>query len=125
MVDVADKMIISMMERAHRAPQKGIKQYSRPGPLPIIPKFIDWNFSEKVKSNSIKAARNTLQQYPNQTNYVSQMYSSSVTARRNKATLKRKERKRDDRTIQAYAKYPAILIFKKSGERLYSAYAEL
>ena len=55
MADVADKIIISMMEKAHRAPQKGIKQYSIPGPLPIIPKFIDWNFSEKVKSNSIKA----------------------------------------------------------------------
>ena len=31
----------------------------------------------------------------------------------------------NDRILLAYVKYPAILIFKKLGERLYSAYAEL
>ena len=43
------------------------------------------------------------------------MYSSS---------LKHKELKRDEKTIQAYIKYPAILMVKKSGGRSYSAYAE-
>ena len=52
------------------------------------------------------------------------MYSSSVTARWNKAMLKRKELKRDDRTIQASVKCPTILFVKKSNERSYSAYAE-
>ena len=52
------------------------------------------------------------------------MYSSSVTARQNKEMLKRKELNRDERTIQAYVKYPATLMVKRSGERSYSAYAE-
>ena len=52
------------------------------------------------------------------------MYSSSVTAGRNNAMLKRKELKRDDRTIQAYVKYPAVLMVERSDERSYSAYAE-
>ena len=49
MPDVADDIIISKIERAHRAPQKETNQYSTQGPLPIIAKFIDWNFSEKDK----------------------------------------------------------------------------
>ena len=57
MPDVADDMIVSKIERAHRAPQKDTNQYSTSEPLAIIATFIDWNFSEKVKSNFIKAAR--------------------------------------------------------------------
>ena len=68
--DVADDMIISKIEKAHRAPQKDPNQYSTPGPLPIIAKFIDWNFSEKAKSNFIKAARDSFQQDPNQRIYL-------------------------------------------------------
>ena len=48
MPDVADDIIISKIERPHRAPQKDTNQYSNTGPLPIIAKLIDWNFSEKV-----------------------------------------------------------------------------
>ena len=54
----------------------------------------------------------------------SHMYSSSVTAGRNNAMLKLKELKRDDRTIQAYVKYSAVLMVERSDERSYSAYAE-
>ena len=38
---------------------------------------------------------------------------------------KREKLKRDERTIQAYVKYLAILMFKNSGKRSYSAYAEI
>ena len=71
MPDVADDIIISKIETAHRAPQKDTNQYSTPRSLSIIAKFIDWDFSEKVKSNFIKAARDSFQQHPNQTIYVS------------------------------------------------------
>ena len=57
MPDVADDIITSKIERAHRAPQKETNQYSTQGPLPIIDKFIDWNFQKKIKSNLIKAAK--------------------------------------------------------------------
>ena len=39
--------------------------------------------------------------------------------------LKRKERKRDGRTIQAYVKYSAILMVRKSSGRSYYAYTEI
>ena len=52
------------------------------------------------------------------------MYSSSVTAHRNKAMFKHKELKRDERTIQACVNYSHILMIKKLGERSYSTYAE-
>ena len=71
MPDVADDIIISKIETAHRAPQKDTNQYSTPRSLSIIAKFIDWDFSGKVKCNFIKAARDSFQQHPNQTIYVS------------------------------------------------------
>ena len=65
MPDVADDIISSMIERAHTASQKDTNQYSTPGPLPIIAKFIDRNFSEKVNINFIKAAKDPAASKPN------------------------------------------------------------
>ena len=65
MPDVSDDMIMKKIERAHRAPQKDTNQYSTPGQIPIIAKFIDWNFSEKAKSNCIKVARDPAVSKPN------------------------------------------------------------
>lgn len=77
------------------------------------------------KCNFIKAATDCLQLHSNPTIYVLQMYSPSVTACGNKAMLKRKERKRDGRTIQAYVKYSDILMVRKSSGRSYYAYTEI
>ena len=50
--------------KVHIEHHKETPTSSTPGPLPIIAKFIDWKFSEKVKSNFIKAATD---KHPNQT----------------------------------------------------------
>ena len=121
MTDVADDMIILKIKRAHSAPQKDPNQYFTPGPLPIIAKFTDQNFLEQVKSKFIKAARDSLQQHPNQTIYVLvsiYVIGNSSPKQRNTQTQRIK---RDDRTIQAYDKHHPNLMAKKSGERLYFA----
>ena len=71
--------------------------------------------SEKNKSAIIKA-----NQEGKSAVFVSQMYSKSLTERRN-ATLKYQvDLKEQDPSIQGYVKLPAILMIKHTGERKYS-----
>ena len=52
------------------------------------------------------------------------MFSPTLTIRRNKAMLARKELREHDKTNQAYVKYPAKLMVKKAHENKYSLLAE-
>ena len=52
--------------------------------------------------------------------YVSQMYSKSLTERRNAALNDRADLKELDPSIQGYVKFPATLMIKRTGERKYS-----
>ena len=52
------------------------------------------------------------------------MYSAALKKRRNNAMIKRKEMRKDDHRIQAYVKYPAVLMVKYPGESVYMSYAE-
>ena len=71
--------------------------------------------SEKIKSAIIKA-----NQEGKSAVFVSQMYSKSLTERRN-ATLKyRADLKEQDPSIQGYVKFPTILMIKHTGEGKYS-----
>ena len=108
--------IISKIERAHRA--KG-NNYGTI--LPVIAKFSDWTFSEQVKSSFIRAAKDKKDETPI---IVSQMYLAALTKRHNNAMIKQKELKKDDHRIQAYVKYPAVLMVKYPGESVYTSYAE-
>ena len=108
--------IISKIERAHRA--KG-NNYGTI--LPVIAKFSDWTFSEQVKSSFIRAAKDKKDETPI---IVSQMYSAALTKRCNNAMIKQKELRKDDHRIQAYVKYPAVLMVKYPGESVYTSYAE-
>ena len=68
--------------------------------------------SEKMKSAIIKA-----NQEGKSAVFVLQMYSKSLTERRN-ATLKyRADLKEQDLSIQSYVKFPATLMIKRAGER--------
>ena len=88
--------------------------------LPVIAKFSDWTFSEQVKSSLIKAAKDKKTETPI---IVSQMYSADLTKQCN-AMIKQKELRKDDHPIQAYVKYPAVLMVKHPGESVYTSYAE-
>ena len=69
--------------------------------------------SEKIKSAIIKA-----NQEGKSPLFVSQMYSESLTKRRNAAY--RADLKQQDPSIHGYVKFPVILIIKRTGERKYS-----
>ena len=52
------------------------------------------------------------------------MYSAALTKRPNNAMTKQKELRKDDHQIQAYVKYPAVLMVKYPVESVYTSYAE-
>ena len=108
--------IISKIERAHSA--KG-NIYGTI--LPVIAKFSDWTFFEQIKFSFIRAAKDKKDETPI---IVSQMYLAALTKRRNDAMIKQKEPRKDDHRIQAYVKYPAVLMVKYPGQSVYTSYAE-
>ena len=108
--------IVSKTERVHR-----MKGNIYATALPVTAKFSDWTFSEQVKSSFIKAAKDEKDEAHI---IVSQMYSVAQTKRCNNAKIKRNERRKDDHRIQAYVKYPAVLMVKYLGESVYTLYAE-
>ena len=109
--------IISKIERAHKAKVSNYETI-----LPVTAKFSDWTFSEQVKSSFIRTTKDKKDEWHIT---VSQMYSAALTKRRNNAMIKRKELRQDDHRIQAYVKYPAVLMVKYPGESVYTSYAEL
>ena len=52
------------------------------------------------------------------------MYLAALIKRRNNAMIKKKELRKDDHRIQAYIKYPAVLLIKYPGESVYTLNAE-
>ena len=114
MSDVDTEYISSKIERAHRGRENNENSDSN-RILPIFAKFTDWSFSEKTKTSFIKAAKNS-----NSKVYVAQMYTSSLTKRRNKAMQKRIDLKKENKNMQAYVRYPAILMVKYEGQTKYS-----
>ena len=52
------------------------------------------------------------------------MYSAALTIQRNNVMIKRKELTKDDHRIQAYVKYPAVLMVKYPGESVYTLHIE-
>ena len=71
--------------------------------------------SEKIKSAIIKANQESKSAV-----FVSQMYSKSLTERRNAALKYRADLKEQDPSVQGHVKFPAILMIKHTGERKYS-----
>ena len=72
--------IINKTERVRRSKESEFSEI-----LAIIAKFTDWDLTEKIKNELIKSKSSI---------YVSQMYSSALTKRRNNAIIARKELKR-------------------------------
>ena len=87
---------------------------------PIIAKFIEWRFTEEIKTSFIKAAKNPRN---NQIVYVSQVYSPAVTNRLNEYMKVHKQLTNEDKQIQTYVKFPFILMVKKPEETKYSVHS--
>ena len=83
MPELDKDFIIRKSERPHR-----VKSNNYGTILPVIAKFSDWTFSEKVTSSFIRAAKDKKDET---LIIVSQMYSAPLTKQRNNAMIKRKE----------------------------------
>ena len=116
MENIDHGVIIKKIERVHRA-----KENSPGRNLTVIAKFTDRNFSEEVKTSFIKAVKDG---NDCTTIFVSQMYLPALTTGRNEAMKKRKELREEDQGLQAYVKYPAVLVVKRPGEATYTPYTE-
>ena len=113
--------ILSKIERAHRSKenQSRVSQHNKVPPM--IAKLTDWIFTEEIKTSFIKVAKNSRK---NHIVYVSQIYPPGATNRRNEAMKVRKQLRNEDKQIQAYVKFPAIVMVKKSGETTFSVHSE-
>ena len=78
----------------------------------LIAKITNRDLSEKIKFAIIKA-----NQEAKSAVFVSQMYSKSLTERRNAALKNRADLKEQDQSIQGYLRFPATLMIKRNGER--------
>ena len=115
MQDFSKEEIIRNIERGHRVKTVNRNPSATSAPPFLVAKITNWDILEKIKSATIKA-----NQEGKSAVFVSQMYSKSLTERRN-ATLKyQADLKEQDPSIQAYVKFPAILMIKHTGERKYS-----
>ena len=107
--------IMRYIERAHRVTNANRNPSARSAPLFFVAKIANWDMSEKIKSAIIKANQESKSAV-----LVSQMYSKSLTERRNAALKYGADLKEQDPSVQGYVKFPAILMIKHTGERKYS-----
>ena len=112
--DITPQIAERLIERAHRGKKSTSNNTNNNinTPTPIFAQFYDW-----------KDAQNILDQFKriNITNknkkiFVDQLYSPTLTARRNLALLERKSLKENKIIASGYVAFPAILMVKKTGE---------
>ena len=115
MQDFSKEEIIRYIEPAHRVTTANRNPSATSAPPFLVAKITNWDMLEKIKSAIIKA-----NQQGTSTVFVSQMYSKSLTERRNAALKYRADIKQQDTSIQGYVKFPAMLKIKRTRERKYS-----
>ena len=115
--EITKEKISKNIERAHRVRSKGTSLNGSPPYL--VAKMVNWEFSEKVKSAFIQENQSGRSQV-----FVSQMYSKSLTLRRDLALKDRHEMKEEDPAIQGYIRYPATLMIKRPAEKKYKVEKE-
>ena len=115
--ETTKKEISNNTERAHRVHSKGTSPNGSPPYL--VEKMVNWEFSEKVKSAFVQENQKCRSRV-----FDSQMYSKSLTLRRNQALKDRHENKEEDPSIQGYIRYPATLIIKRPDEKKYKVEKE-
>ena len=115
MQNFSKEEIIKNIERAHQVTTANRNPSATSAPPFLVAKITNWDMLGEIKSAIIKA-----NQEGKLAVFVSQIYSKSLTERRN-ATLKyQADLKEQDLPIQGYVKFPAILTIKHTGERKYS-----
>ena len=118
MQDFSKEEIIRNIEQAHWVTTAGRRNPSATSAPPfLVAKITNWDMLEKNKSAITKA-----NQEGKSVVFVPQMYSKSLTERRNAALKYQADLKEisQDPSIQGYVKFPAIPMIKHTGERKYS-----
>ena len=105
-----------MIERAHRG--KHSPSSTSSSPRHIYAKFSSWKHSELIKDKFFQLQRN----HPKIGIRVEQMYSQSVTSRRNEALQVRRNLLDSKSIVAGYVRYPATLVVKKSKNEKYSVF---
>ena len=77
--------------------------------------MVNWELSERVKPVIIQETQNDRSQV-----FVSQIYSKSLTFRRNEVLKHRYDMRKEEPSMQAYIRYPANLMVKRPGEKKYN-----
>ena len=117
--DFSMEEITKNIERAHRVTTANRNPSATSASPFLAAKITNQDMSETIKSTIIKA-----NQVGKLAVFVSQMYSKSLTERRN-ATLKyQADLKEQDLSIQGYVKFPATPMIKGTGEKKYSLVKE-
>ena len=121
LTEASKKEITTNIERAHRVQNNSETSGERSNNTPpyLVAKIANWEFSKRIKSAFIVKNQNG-----NSRVFVSQMYSKSLTLRRNQALKHRYELKEGDPSVQGYVRYPATLMIKRAGERKYRVKTE-
>ena len=112
MQDFSKEYIIKNIERAHWVTTANIYPSATSAPPFLVVKITNRNVSQKIESAIIKA-----NQEGKSAVFVSQMYSKSLTERRNAALKYQTDLKEHEHSIQVYVKFPATLMIKRTGER--------
>ena len=115
MQDFSKEEIIKNIERAHRVTTANRNPSATSAPPFLVAKITNWDMAEKIKSAIIKA-----NQEGKSAVFVSQMYSKSLTERRNAALKYRADLKEQGTSVEGYVKFPATIMIKRNGERKYS-----
>ena len=115
MQDFLKEEIIKNIEQAHRVTTANRNLSATLAPPFLVAKIMNWDMSEKTKSTIIKA-----NQEDKSAVFVSQMYSKSLTEKRNTALKYQADLKEQGPSIQGYVKFPATLMIKRTGEIKYS-----
>ena len=115
MQDFSKEEIIKNIERAHRVTTANRNPSATSAPPFLVAKITNWDMSKKINSAIIK-----VNQEGKSAVFVSQMYSKSLTERRNAALKCRADLKEQDPPFQGYVKFPATLMIKRTEERKYS-----
>ena len=107
--DFSKEYIIKNIERAHQVTTANRYLFATSAPPFLAAKITNGIMSEKIKSAIIKANHEGKLAV-----FVSQMYSKSLTERRNAALKYRVDLKEHNRSIQVYVKFSATLMIKRS-----------
>ena len=97
MQDFSKEYIMKNIERAHQVTTANRYPFATSAPPFLAAKIKNWSMSEKSKSAIIKANQDGKLAV-----FVSQMYSKSLTERRNAALKYRTDLKEHDPSIQVY-----------------------